>query len=77
MAQGEKIPRKGGPGIIRSDMLIINKIDLAPHVGASLKVMEEDTIRMRGDKPFVFSNLFDGQGLDDIVHWVEHQYSHA
>ncbi|ALS20662.1 MULTISPECIES: urease accessory protein UreG [Paenibacillus] len=77
VAQGEKIPRKGGPGIIRSDMLIINKIDLAPHVGASLKVMEEDTIRMRGDKPFVFSNLFDGQGLDDIVHWVEHQYSHA
>lgn len=77
VAQGEKIPRKGGPGIIRSDMLIINKIDLALHVGASLKVMEEDTIRMRGDKPFVFSNLFDGQGLDDIVHWVEHQYSHA
>lgn len=77
VAQGEKIPRKGGPGIIRSDMLIINKIDLAPHVGASLKVMEEDTIRMRGDKPFVFSNLFDGQGLDDIVHWVELQYSHA
>lgn len=77
VAQGEKIPRKGGPGIIRSDMLIINKIDLAPHVGASLKVMEEDTIRMRGDKPFVFSNLFDGQGLDDIVHWIEHEYSHA
>lgn len=77
VAQGEKIPRKGGPGIMRSDMLIINKIDLAPHVGASLKVMEEDTIRMRGDKPFVFSNLFDGQGLDDIVHWIEHQYSHV
>ncbi|CAG7659114.1 urease accessory protein UreG [Paenibacillus allorhizosphaerae] len=77
VAQGEKIPRKGGPGIMRSDMLIINKIDLAPHVGASLKVMEEDTIRMRGDKPFVFSNLFGGQGLDDIVHWVEHEYSHA
>lgn len=77
VAQGEKIPRKGGPGIMRSDMLIINKIDLAPHVGASLKVMEEDTIRMRGDKPFVFSNLFGGQGLDDIVQWVEHEYSHA
>lgn len=77
VAQGEKIPRKGGPGIIRSDMLIINKIDLAPHVGASLQVMEEDTKKMRGDKPFIFSNLFDGQGLDDIVKWVEHEYSHA
>lgn len=77
VAQGEKIPRKGGPGIIRSDMLIINKIDLAPHVGASLKVMEEDTVKMRGDRPFVFSNLFDGQGLDDIVDWVEHEYSHS
>ncbi|WP_426451683.1 urease accessory protein UreG [Paenibacillus sp. S-38] len=77
VAQGEKIPRKGGPGIMRSDMLIINKIDLAPHVGASLKVMEEDTVKMRGSKPYVFSNLFDGQGLDDIVRWVEHEYSHA
>ncbi|MED4603350.1 urease accessory protein UreG [Paenibacillus validus] len=77
VAQGEKIPRKGGPGIMRSDMLIINKIDLAPHVGASLQVMEEDTIRMRGDKPFVFSNLFNGQGLDDIVAWIEHEYSHV
>lgn len=77
VAQGEKIPRKGGPGIMRSDMLIINKIDLAPHVGASLQVMEEDTVRMRGDRPFVFSNLFNGQGLDDIVAWIEHEYSHA
>ncbi|SCW31211.1 urease accessory protein [Paenibacillus tianmuensis] len=75
VAQGEKIPRKGGPGIIRSDMLVINKIDLAPHVKASLKVMEEDTVKMRGDRPFVFSNLFDGQGLDDIVAWVEREYS--
>ncbi|MDQ1912074.1 urease accessory protein UreG [Paenibacillus sp. GD4] len=77
VAQGEKIPRKGGPGIMRSDLLIINKIDLAPHVGASLQVMEEDTKRMRGDKPFVFSNLFDGQGLDSIIEWVQHEYKHV
>ncbi|MBE1444522.1 urease accessory protein UreG [Paenibacillus sp. OAS669] len=77
VAQGEKIPRKGGPGIIRSDMLVINKIDLAPYVGASLAVMEEDTLRMRGDRPFVFSNLFGGQGLDEIVHWIEKEYRHA
>ena len=57
MAQGEKIPRKGGPGITRSDLLVINKIDLAPHVGASLEVMEKDTRRMRGERPFVFTNL--------------------
>ncbi|MCZ8517509.1 urease accessory protein UreG [Paenibacillus filicis] len=77
VAQGEKIPRKGGPGIIRSDMLIINKIDLAPHVGASLQVMEDDTKKMRGDKPFIFTNLMGGQGLDDIVSWVKHEFSHA
>jgi urease accessory protein len=77
VAQGEKIPRKGGPGIMRSDMLVINKIDLAPHVGARLEVMEEDTKKMRGDRPFIFSNLFDGHGLDDIVSWVEHEYSHV
>ncbi|WJH34390.1 urease accessory protein UreG [Paenibacillus aurantius] len=77
VAQGEKIPRKGGPGIMRSDMLIINKIDLAPHVGASLAVMEEDTLRMRGDRPFVFSNLFSGQGLDTIVEWVKTEHRHA
>ncbi|WP_028547318.1 urease accessory protein UreG [Paenibacillus sp. UNC451MF] len=77
VAQGEKIPRKGGPGIIRSDMLVINKIDLAPYVGASLAVMEEDTLKMRGDRPFVFSNLFGGQGLDDIVAWIEKEYRHA
>lgn len=77
VAQGEKIPRKGGPGIIRSDMLVINKIDLAPHVGASLAVMEEDTKKMRGDRPYIFSNLMGGQGLDRIVHWVEHEYRHA
>ncbi|UQZ86183.1 Urease accessory protein UreG [Paenibacillus konkukensis] len=77
VAQGEKIPRKGGPGIMRSDMLVINKIDLAPHVGASLTVMEEDTRKMRGDRPFIFSNLFDGQGLDDIVDWIERECRHA
>lgn len=77
VAQGEKIPRKGGPGIMRSDMLIINKIDLAPHVGASLQVMENDTKRMRGDRPFVFTNLFSGQGLDEIDHWLEHELRHA
>jgi urease accessory protein len=77
VAQGEKIPRKGGPGIIRSDMLIINKIDLAPHVRASLTVMEEDTRKMRGERPFIFSNLFNGQGLDDIVNWVEREVRHV
>ncbi|UJF32302.1 urease accessory protein UreG [Paenibacillus hexagrammi] len=77
VAQGEKIPRKGGPGIIRSDMLVINKIDLAPHVGASLEVMEEDTKKMRGDRPYIFSNLMGGTGLDDIVNWVRQEYSHA
>jgi urease accessory protein len=77
VAQGEKIPRKGGPGIMRSDLLIINKIDLAPHVGASLKVMEEDTLKMRGDRPFVFSNMMSGQGLDQIVDWIRTQYQSA
>jgi urease accessory protein len=62
VAEGEKIPRKGGPGITRSDLLVINKIDLAPHVGASLGIMEADTLRMRGKRPFVFSNLKSGEG---------------
>ncbi|RED65634.1 urease accessory protein UreG [Cohnella lupini] len=70
VAQGEKIPRKGGPGIMRSDLLIINKIDLAPYVGASLEVMENDSRRMRGERPFVFTNLFGGQGLDVVSDWV-------
>lgn len=74
VAQGEKIPRKGGPGIKQSDLLIINKIDLAPHVGASLQVMENDSRRMRGDRPFLFSNLRGGQGLLEIVHWLEHEW---
>lgn len=66
VAGGEKIPRKGGPGITRSDLLVINKVDLAEQVGASLDVMDSDTKRMRGDKPFVFTNMKQGQGLEDI-----------
>src|SRR5471030_2124647 len=68
---GEKIPRKGGPGVTRSDLLIINKIDLAPYVGASLEVMERDTRSGRGDRPFVFTNLKSGQGVDQIIRFVE------
>jgi len=70
VAEGEKIPRKGGPGITRSDLLVINKIDLAPYVGASLEVMESDTQRMRGEKPYVFSNLKEGKGLQEIVEFI-------
>jgi len=77
VAQGEKIPRKGGPGIMRSDMLIINKTDLAPYVGASLAVMEEDTKKMRGDRPYIFSNLMGGVGVDAIVSWVEREIGYA
>jgi urease accessory protein len=73
VSAGDKIPRKGGPGIIRSDLLVINKIDLAPLVGASLEVMERDTLRVRGDHPFVFSNLKDETGLDQIIDWLEAQ----
>lgn len=73
VAEGEKIPRKGGPGITRSDLLVINKIDLAPYVGASLAVMEADTRRMRGDKPYVFTNLKTGEGLQTITDFVVHQ----
>ena len=70
VAAGEKVPRKGGPGITRSDLLIINKTDLAPYVGASLDVMESDTRRMREDSPFVFTNLKTGEGLDTVVDFV-------
>ncbi|MGQ0579701.1 MAG: urease accessory protein UreG [Betaproteobacteria bacterium] len=73
VAAGDKIPRKGGPGIMKSDLLIINKIDLAPYVGASLEVMDRDARRMRGDKPFLFSNLKTGQGLAEIVRFIETQ----
>jgi urease accessory protein len=71
VAAGDKIPRKGGPGISRSDLLVINKIDLAPHVGADLTVMDRDSRRMRGDLPFIFTNLLSGEGLDAVVAWVE------
>jgi urease accessory protein len=71
VAQGEKIPRKGGPGITRSDLLVINKTDLAPHVGASLDVMESDTRRMRGDRPFVFTSLRTGDGAAAVARFVE------
>ena len=71
VAAGDKIPRKGGPGITKSDLLVINKIDLAPMVGASLEVMERDAKKMRGKRPFVFSNLKSGQGLDSIVEFIE------
>lgn len=73
VAAGEKIPRKGGPGITRSDLLIINKTDLAPLVGADLDVMRQDTERMRGDRPFVFTNLKAGDGLPDVVAFLERE----
>ncbi len=70
VSEGEKIPRKGGPGITRSDLLVINKIDLAPYVGASLEVMESDTKRMRGEKPYVFTNLKQDAGLQQVVDFI-------
>jgi len=71
VAAGDKIPRKGGPGITRSDLLVINKIDLAPMVGASLEVMDRDARRMRGERPFVFTNLKSGDGLPAVVSFIE------
>ena len=73
VAAGDKIPRKGGPGIMKSDLLVINKIDLAPMVGASLEVMERDSKKMRGERPFVFTNLKTGQGLDSIIAFIRRQ----
>ena len=70
---GDKIPRKGGPGVTRSDLLVINKIDLAPHVGASLEVMARDSKLMRRDRPFVFTNLKAGTGLPDVVSWIQRE----
>ena len=71
VAAGDKIPRKGGPGITKSDLLVINKIDLASLVGASLEVMDRDARKMRGERPFVFTNLKTGQGLDVVVRFIE------
>ena len=73
VAAGDKIPRKGGPGIMKSDLLVINKIDLAPMVGASLEVMERDSKKMRGERPFVFTNLKTGQGLATVVDFIQRQ----
>lgn len=77
VAEGEKIPRKGGPGITRSDLLVINKIDLAPYVGANLSVMESDARRMRGTRPFFFTNLKDGTGVASIIDWIHSLGSEA
>lgn len=71
VAEGEKIPRKGGPGITRSDLLVINKIDLAPLVGADLGVMERDSEKMRGQRPFQFTNIRGDQGVDDVIRWIQ------
>jgi urease accessory protein len=71
VSAGDKIPRKGGPGITRSDLLVINKIDLAPHVGASLDVMDRDSRKMRGERPFVFTNIRAGEGIDAVAAFVE------
>lgn len=73
VSAGDKIPRKGGPGITKSDLLVINKVDLAPLVGASLEVMDADTQRMRGDKPFVFANMKTGQGVSEIISFIEQE----
>ncbi|MGK7909935.1 MAG: urease accessory protein UreG [Synechococcus sp.] len=73
VAEGDKIPRKGGPGITRSDLLVINKIDLAPYVGADLDVMARDAKRMRGERPFLMTNLRSGEGLDRIIDWLDRE----
>ena len=77
VAGGDKVPRKGGPGITRSDLLVINKIDLAPYVGASLEVMDRDARKMRGTRPFLFTNVRDGVGLDSVIAWLEGEMSKA
>jgi urease accessory protein len=73
VAEGEKIPRKGGPGITRSDLLVVNKVDLAPHVGASLEVMAADAGRLRGARPVLFTNLRTGEGSDAVVEWIRRE----
>ncbi|HEY8240665.1 MAG TPA: urease accessory protein UreG [Kiritimatiellia bacterium] len=74
VAEGDKIPRKGGPAICRSDLLVINKIDLAPHVGADLSVMERDSKKMRGQRPFLFCDLKTEKGLKEVIQWLEKEY---
>ncbi|MDR1775484.1 MAG: urease accessory protein UreG [Actinomycetes bacterium] len=71
VSAGDKIPRKGGPGITRSDLLVINKIDLAPYIGASLEVMDRDARKMRGDKPFIFTNIKTGENVDQVIDWIK------
>ena len=71
MAEGDKIPRKGGLGITRSDLLVINKVDLAPYVGASLEVMDRDSRKMRGERPFVFTNIRGDEQVDTVVEWIK------
>ena len=71
VGEGEKIPRKGGPGITKSDLLVINKIDIAEYVHASLEVMDRDTKAQRGDKPYVFTDLYRGVGLDEVIRWIK------
>ena len=75
VAEGDKIPRKGGPGICNSDLLVINKIDLAPHVGADLEVMRRDSLKMRGEKPFLLVSLRQKQGVEEVVKWVREQFA--
>ena len=75
VAEGDKIPRKGGPGITRSDLLVINKIDLAPYVGADLEVMRRDSLRMRGDRPFLLLSLRTGEGVPELLQWVRRQFA--
>lgn len=72
VSEGDKIPRKGGPGITRSDLLVINKKDLAPYVGADLGVMERDSLKMRGKRPFIFTNLREKEGVPEIIEWIKH-----
>ncbi len=74
VAEGDKIPRKGGPAIRNSDLLLINKIDLAPHVGADLDVMARDSKLMRGDKPFLFADMKSEKGKDDLIGWLKREY---